>query len=64
MEAAYLFGGRVALLAYFQPFQDFRHPPVGGMAPIRPYAELGINVLELNRFAVAAISPSRNPSVQ
>jgi hypothetical protein len=29
MEAAYLFGGGVALLACFQPFQDFRHPPVG-----------------------------------
>jgi hypothetical protein len=24
MEAAYLFGGGVALLACFQPFQDFR----------------------------------------
>jgi hypothetical protein len=29
MEAAYLFGGGVALLACFQPFQDFRHPLVG-----------------------------------
>jgi hypothetical protein len=28
MEAAYLFGGGVALLACFQSFQDFRHPPV------------------------------------
>jgi hypothetical protein len=33
-------------------------------ATIRLYAVHGINAIELNRFAVAAIHPSRNPFVQ
>jgi len=41
-----------------------RQGPATDMATIRAYAELGINTFELNRFAVAAIRPSRNPSVQ
>jgi hypothetical protein len=43
---------------------DVRSAPDMGTVEIRLYAVHGIRRGELNRFAVAAIRPSRNPFVQ